>query len=132
MIFSYKGGEIHYSVTGNGFPVVLLHGYLESSEVWDGFVKRLSSRFKVISIDLPGHGLSSVYGEIHTMEFLATAVKELTDSLNLKKIFLTGHSLGGYVTLAFLEFFPEYLSGYCLFHSQPFADSEEAIEKIRR
>ena len=132
MIFSYKGGEIHYSVSGNGFPVVLLHGYLESSEVWNGFEKKLSSRFKIISIDLPGHGLSSVYGEVHTMEFMATAVKELIEDLNLKKIFLTGHSLGGYVTLAFLELFPDYLSGYCLFHSQPFADSSEAIEKRRR
>ena len=132
MIFSFKGGEIHYSDSGNGIPIVLLHGYLESSEVWNGFEEKLIKQFRVISIDLPGHGLSSVYGEVHTMEFMANAVKELIDSLNIKKIFLTGHSLGGYVTFAFLELYPENLSGYCLFHSQPFGDSPEAIEKRER
>jgi pimeloyl-ACP methyl ester carboxylesterase len=66
------------------------------------------------------------------MEFIAMAVKELIAYLNLKKVFLTGHSLGGYVTLAFLELFPESLSGYCLFHSQPFPDSPAALEKRKR
>ena len=132
MFFLFKGSRIHYSESGNGTVLVLLHGYLESSEVWNGFAKKLSSRFRVISVDLPGHGLSDVYGEVHTMEFMATAVKELLDGQNIKQAFLTGHSLGGYVTLAFLELFPEYLSGYCLFHSQPFPDPPEAIEKRRR
>jgi pimeloyl-ACP methyl ester carboxylesterase len=66
------------------------------------------------------------------MEFMATAVKSLVDSLDLNEVFVVGHSLGGYVTLAFLELFPEYLSGYCLFHSQPFADTPAALEKRRR
>jgi pimeloyl-ACP methyl ester carboxylesterase len=132
MIFSYRGGEINYSDSGKGKTIVLLHGYLESSEVWNGFGDRLAEFFRVISIDLPGHGLSSVYGEVHTMEFMAEAVKEILDSLDIKKVFLAGHSLGGYVTLAFLELFPDNLSGYCLFHSQPFADPPAVIEKRRR
>jgi pimeloyl-ACP methyl ester carboxylesterase len=66
------------------------------------------------------------------MEFMATIVKELLDSLGIKKIILTGHSMGGYVTLAFLELFPEILSGYSLFHSQPFPDTPEAVEKRMR
>jgi len=132
MIFSFRGGEINYSDSGKGNTIVLLHGYLESSEVWNGFETRLAEFFRVVSIDLPGHGLSSVYGEVHTMEFMATAVKEIIDSLNIKKVFLTGHSLGGYVALAFLELYPGNLSGYCLFHSQPFADPPAVIEKRRR
>jgi pimeloyl-ACP methyl ester carboxylesterase len=111
---------------------VLLHGYLESSEVWNGFENKLASKFRVISVDLPGHGLSDVYGETHTMEFMATAVKELLDKLIINKVCLIGHSLGGYVTLAFLELFPDYLSGYCLFHSQPFSDPPPALEKRKR
>ena len=83
-------------------------------------------------MDLPGCGLSDVYGEVHSMEFMATAIKELIDYLGIKKVFLTGHSLGGYVTLAFLELFPDHLSGYCLFHSQPFPDTPEALEKRKR
>ena len=132
MFFSYSGGRIHYSDSGNGTVIVLIHGYLESSEVWNGFAEKLKSEFRIISVDLPGHGLSDVYGEVHSMEFMATAVKNLVDSLDLKKVFLVGHSLGGYVALAFLELFPEYLLGYCLFHSQPFADTPAALEKRRR
>ncbi|MCX6326488.1 MAG: alpha/beta hydrolase [Bacteroidia bacterium] len=132
MFFLFRGGRIHYSDSGKGTAIVLLHGYLESSGVWNGFEGKLASKFRIISMDLPGHGLSDVYGEVHTMEFMATAVKELLDTLGVNKAFLIGHSLGGYVTLAFLELFPDYLSGYCLFHSQPFADQPAALEKRRR
>ena len=132
MFLFFRGGRIHYSDSGNGASIVLLHGYLESSEVWNGFEAKLASKFRVISVDLPGHGLSDVYGEVHTMEFMATAVKELLDSMGIKKACIIGHSLGGYVTLAFLELFPDHLSGYCLFHSQPFPDSPEALEKRKR
>jgi pimeloyl-ACP methyl ester carboxylesterase len=132
MFFSYKSHRICYTVSGAGTPIVLLHGYLESSEVWNGFRDKLSSEYRVISVDLPGHGLSDIYEETHSMEFMATVVKELLDSLSIEKVFITGHSLGGYVALAFLELFTGYLSGYCLFHSHPFADSPEAIDKRKR
>jgi len=129
MFFSYKGSRISFSDSGKGVVIVLLHGYLESSEVWNGFKDKLASEFRVVTVDLPGHGLSDIYKETHSMEFMATVVKDLLDSLSIKKGFITGHSLGGYVALAFLELFPDYLSGYCLFHSHPLPDSPEAIEK---
>jgi pimeloyl-ACP methyl ester carboxylesterase len=125
----YNGGKIYYSDTGEGEPVILLHGYLETSEIWSGFGNKLAEKYRVISIDLPGHGLSKLYDESHSMEFMAGAVKGLLDNLNIKKVFLTGHSMGGYVTLAFLELYPELLKGYCLFHSHPFADSPEVVQK---
>jgi len=128
-LFNYKTGRIHFSDRGTGDTIVLLHGYLESSEVWNGFEEKLTSQFRVISADLPGHGSSDNYGETYSMEFMATVVRDLLKHLNIKKVFLVGHSLGGYVTLAFLELFPEYLSGYSLFHSQPFPDSPETLEK---
>jgi pimeloyl-ACP methyl ester carboxylesterase len=129
MIIDFQNKNVFFTDEGKGNVIVLLHGYLESSRVWNGFAEKLSKRFRVISVDLPGHGLSDVYGEVHTMEFLASAVKGVLDKLGVKKAFITGHSLGGYVTLAFLELYPEYLSGYCLFHSQPFPDPPAAIEK---
>ena len=100
--------------------------------MWNGFAEKLSSKFRVISVDLPGHGISDIYGETPYNGVYGRCVKELLDNLGIKKVFLTGHSLGGYVTLAFLELFPDYLSGYCLFHSQPFPDTPEAIEKRKR
>lgn len=132
MVFKYRGREIYYNSTGSGNPVVLLHGYLESSEIWDSFAEKLSAHFRVIRVDLPGHGLSDVYGPVHSMEFMATSVMELLDSLKISKAFICGHSLGGYVSLAFLELFPERLTGYSLFHSHPLADSPQAIEKRHR
>ena len=128
----YNGGKIYYSDTGEGEIIVLLHGYLETSEIWSGFAGKLAKKFRIISVDLPGHGLSKVYSESHTMEFMAGAVKVLLENLNIKKVFLTGHSLGGYVALAFLELYPGMLTGYCLFHSHPFTDRPETIEKRDR
>jgi pimeloyl-ACP methyl ester carboxylesterase len=132
MFFLFNGVKIHYTDEGKGIPVVLLHGYLESSEAWNGFARKMATRFRIISVDLPGHGLSDSFGTIHTMEFIATVVKELTEDLNLNRIFLIGHSLGGYVTLAFLELFPDSLLGYSLFHSQPFPDTPETTDKRLR
>ena len=129
MVFLFEGKRINFNDEGNGLPIVLLHGYLESSEIWNGLKEKLATRFRIISIDLPGHGLSDVYGETHTMEFMAAVVKSVLDNLSVKKVFLVGHSLGGYVALAFLELYPEYLFGYSLFHSHPFADPPEALEK---
>jgi len=129
MFFPYSGGKICYTDSGQGTPVVLLHGYLETAEVWYGFAEKLAEKYRVISLDLPGHGLSDIYGSTHTMEFMANVVKELLDNLRIGNVFMAGHSLGGYVTLAFLELFPDSLSGYCLFHSQPFPDTPETIEK---
>ena len=128
-LFIYKSGRIHFSDKGTGDIIVLLHGYLESSEVWNEFEGKLTSKFRVISIDLPGHGISDIYGETHSMEFMATVIRDLLKHLSIKKVFLSGHSLGGYVALAFLELFPEFLSGYALFHSHPFPDSPETLEK---
>lgn len=132
MFFLYNKRQIHFTDSGRGRVLVLLHGYLESSEIWEGFAGRLSSQFRVITVDLPGHGLSDVYREVHSMEFMADAIKGLIDHLGIEKVFMTGHSLGGYVTLAFLGLYPDRLFGYCLFHSQPFPDTPEALEKRNR
>lgn len=129
MFETVQGRKIWYRDSGEGDPVVLIHGYLESSEVWDGFADRLSQEFRIIAPDLPGHGKSDVYSETHTMEMMAGIVRELLDRLGIKKAFVTGHSMGGYVTLAMLDLYPEYLSGYCLFHSHPLADTPETVEK---
>jgi pimeloyl-ACP methyl ester carboxylesterase len=129
---SYNGGKIHFCDEGKGDAIVLIHGYLESAEIWSGMAYKLSKGYRVITVDLPGHGRSDNCSADYTMEFLAELIKELLDKLNIRKAFITGHSLGGYVTLAFLEKYPDRLSGYCLFHSQPFADTIAATEKRKR
>ena len=128
----YNGGKVYYYDKGEGDTIILLHGYLETSDIWAGFAEKLTRKFRVISVDLPGHGLSKVYSESHTMEFMAGAVKSLMENLHLPKAFIAGHSLGGYVALAFVELYPVMLSGYSLFHSHPFADRPEAVAKRER
>jgi len=129
----YQGRKVYYEVSGKGKPVVLLHGYLESLRIWDGFAGELAQRYMVINIDLPGHGMSEVLGDTHPMEELADAVKKVIAAVVPgKEILLVGHSLGGYVTLAFAEKYPEMLSAFCLFHSHPLADTDEVRQNRRR
>ena len=117
--------SIRFSDSGKGKPVVLLHGYLESLEIWSSFSKRLSDYYRVISLGIPGHGMSGIAGNIHSMDLMAEFVKKLLDSLSVEKFFLIGHSMGGYIALAFAARYPQYLAGYSLFHSTPFADTGE-------
>ncbi len=132
MFLPFCDGKISYTDRGKGRVIILLHGYLETSDIWRSFSEKLAADFRVIAVDLPGHGLSDIFGKEHPMEFMAEAIRELLEYLGIRKAFITGHSLGGYVTLAFLELFPEYLSGYCLFHSHPLADSPETIKNRHR
>jgi len=128
----FSGKEIFFSENGSGFPVVFLHGFLESSAIWEDFSVELSASFRVICPDLPGFGKSPVISEVHTMELMARSVKIILDSLGVEKCIMVGHSMGGYTTLEFARLFPEMLNGFVLFHSQAMADSEEAKENRRR
>ncbi|HOX77830.1 MAG TPA: alpha/beta hydrolase [Bacteroidales bacterium] len=127
-----KTGMLHFRVTGNGPAIVLLHGFLESSEIWKNFARRLSKSFRVILIDLPGHGASGCIGGEHTMDAMAEAVHFVLINLGIKKCVMAGHSMGGYVTLAFAEKYPRMLKGLALFHSHAAADSPETAANRER
>jgi len=132
MTIQFEGIKVSYRAEGRGKPLVLLHGYLESAEVWEPLTERLRGDFRVIAVDLPGHGDSGVGGETHTMEFMAGAVRAVLSDAGEKRVLMIGHSLGGYVALAFAEMFPELLAGYVLFASHPHADTPEAVAKRNR
>jgi pimeloyl-ACP methyl ester carboxylesterase len=117
--------KVRYSDVGKGRVLVLLHGFLGSHEVWSGFSKKLSRRFRVIAIDLPGHGETPCIGYYHSMELLAQSVKAVLDKAGVRRYIIAGHSMGGYVALTFAELFPDNVSGICLFNSTSYADSEE-------
>jgi len=108
--------------------MVLLHGYLESGEIWSSFVKQFPKGFRFIIPDLPGHGASGTWGKVHAMDELARAVNLILVAEGIGKVFLAGHSMGGYVTMAFAALFPEKLLAYSLVHSTPFADTQEKKE----
>jgi pimeloyl-ACP methyl ester carboxylesterase len=121
----YKNETVTFSDTGKGRAVVLLHGYLGSHEIWKWTTENLSKSYRVIAIDLPGHGQTSNFGYAHSMDLMAKCVKAVMDHLRLKKYVIIGHSMGGYVALAFADLFPDSLRGFCLYHSTAYADSDE-------
>lgn len=121
---------LHYEISGNGKePLVLLHGFMENSLIWEEMEPYLSTSFRLIKIDLPGHGQSKTYGEIHPMELMAEEVKNVTDKLQLAPFHILGHSMGGYVSLALAEKFPHLLKSMTLFFSSFLADDEDKKEQ---
>ncbi|MHB1148350.1 MAG: alpha/beta fold hydrolase [Lutibacter sp.] len=126
----HKNTNVHFTSIGKGNAVVLIHGFLENSTMWNEIAKVLSKRNRVIYIDLLGHGQTGNLGYIHTMEDQANMVKAVLNHLRLRKYILIGHSMGGYVTLAFAKLFPESIKGLCLMNSTALPDSEE--KKISR
>lgn len=122
---TFKGINICYTDTGKGTAVVLLHGFLENKTMWIDYAKLLSKTKRVITIDLLGHGNSDCLSYIHTMEEMAEAVKAVLKKCNIRKSYFVGHSMGGYVSLAFAEHFPENIKGICLLHSSARNDSPQ-------
>jgi pimeloyl-ACP methyl ester carboxylesterase len=125
MFVLYKNTQIHFTESGTGTAVVLLHGFLENTTMWNSTVALLSKRYRVVAIDLLGHGKSENLGYVHTMEQMSESVQEVLSHLKIRKTFLIGHSMGGYVALAFAEFFPDNVKGLCLMNSTTRGDSEE-------
>jgi len=121
----YKNTTISYSDQGKGTAVVLLHGYLENKEMWKSFVPELSKKYRIITIDLLGHGKTECLGYVHTMEDQADVVHSVLHDLKIRKAVFVGHSMGGYVALAFAELYPDVMKGLVLLNSTSKADSEE-------
>jgi pimeloyl-ACP methyl ester carboxylesterase len=121
----YKNTTISYSDTGKGTAIVLLHGFLENQKMWDTYVATFAKRNRVITIDLLGHGETGCLGYVHSMEDNADAVHAVLAELRIRKAILVGHSMGGYVALAFAELYPENVKGLVLLNSTARADSAE-------
>jgi pimeloyl-ACP methyl ester carboxylesterase len=120
-----------YSIEGEGPALLLLHGFCEDGSMWDSFKKVFLENYTVICPDLPGFGRSEAFDEI-SMEIMASSLNEILKSENIENCIFVGHSMGGYVAMAFAELFPEKLAGLCLFHSHPFADTEDKKENRRK
>ncbi|MDR2126236.1 MAG: alpha/beta fold hydrolase [Prevotellaceae bacterium] len=120
-----NGVAIRACDTGKGKTIVLLHGYLETMEIWENTITELSKTFRIIALDLPGHGFSGFREGATTMEFMADCIKSLLDKLEISECCIIGHSMGGYVALAFAKKYPETAKALCLFCSTPNADTEQ-------
>ena len=130
MILKYYETPIYYEISGEGPALVLLHGFLESSAMWERMIPVLSQNKTVISIDFPGFGKSGIVDTVHSMELMANIVNQIIKRHFFKNISIIGHSMGGYVALAYCESYPESVANLILLNSTPEADSAE--RKINR
>lgn len=130
MLLNYNHTPIYYEKQGEGPALILLHGFLESSTMWKQLISVLSERKTIISIDLPGHGKSGCISEVHSMELMAELVYKVLEEERIQSATFMGHSMGGYVALAFAEMYNDMVDKLILLNSTPDEDSLE--RKINR
>lgn len=123
---------IHFFEKGEGQPLILIHGYCETGNMWVDFAESLSSEFRVICPDLPGIGNSTILGDQISLEEVAVQLEEWMESNQIENPIVIGHSLGGYVSLALLELLGNRIKAIGLFHSTAFADDLDKKEMRNR
>lgn len=124
--------SLHYTVAGTGPAIMLLHGFPESGTLWQAIGERLSKEFTVIIPDIPGAGQSSLDKEDVSLEDIADSLKLLLEKEGVAHVVLAGHSMGGYIAMAFAEKYPYMLAGISMVHSSAAADNEEKKETRRK
>lgn len=122
--FAFRNCRMRAWEEGRGPAIVFLHGFLEDRSMWE-FLREAFPAFRKIALDLPGHGQSDSLGYLHRMEDMAEVVEALRQKLALRKFHLVGHSMGGYVALAYAEKYPDRLRSIVLLNSSTRADSPE-------
>lgn len=116
--------SVHYKVKGEGQPLILIHGFCETSDIWDLLTEKLSKEIQVVTVDLPGFGRSELPNAEISLEAIGSELNDWVLSNNIKNPIIMGHSLGGYVCLAMLSQKPDLFAGLGLIHSTAKADSE--------
>jgi pimeloyl-ACP methyl ester carboxylesterase len=136
--FQFRNKKIFYHDEGEGDPVILVHGFAEDGNVWNKQLKYLKENFRVIVPDLPDSGATEFVENVISIEDYADVLKALAEEVILKKensstnFCMIGHSMGGYITLAFAEKYAEVLNSFGLFHSSAYSDSDEKIAMRRK
>ncbi len=121
----YKNISVNYTDSGAGSAVIFLHGFLENAAMWESLSAEISKRHRVVTIDLLGHGQTECLGYVHTMEDNADMIFAVLSALKIRKAVFIGHSMGGYVALAFMELYSEKIKGLVLLNSTSKSDNEE-------
>ena len=129
---SYQKGRISYADYGKGKPVLLIHGFGEDSAIWENQVSRFKDEFRLIVPDLAGSGKSDFIPEVFSMDDHADILEQILRTEDIEAADIVGHSMGGYIALAFAEKYHERMTGLCLFHSTAYADTEEKKESRRK
>lgn len=130
--FNYNGSSIAFSVNGSGPTVLFLHGFGEDHTYWASAGQQLEQYYRVILMDTPGTGMAVLGAALHSIETLADSVAALVEYLAIDRLCIIGHSMGGYIALAFAAKYGSKLSGLGLMHSTAYPDSEEKKQTRRK
>lgn len=98
--------HLYYRTVGRGTPLVLIHGYGNSGQVWQPVLPYLAQQHQVFIVDLPGYGQSKLHGEWHLRE-MAPLLAQWLDKLQLPTATLLGHSMGGAIAIHLAAYAPE-------------------------
>jgi len=132
-IFELSGYRLFTKIEGEGSPLLLLHSYWGSHVLFDPLTIALSKHRMVIRIDLPGHGNSGIPPADYTFDHFAPVLNELLIRLNIPgKISIVGHSMGGYIALAFASKYPDRISALVLMHSPVISADTQSIKQRER
>jgi len=118
--------EIAYEDVGCGPAIVLIHGYPFNRSLWADQVTALADRYRVLTLDLRGHGETEASAGTSTMKLMAQDVSALMDELRIDRAVVGGLSMGGYVALAFYQLFPHRVEKLLLADTRAQADTKEA------
>lgn len=116
---------IHHNVFGDGPPLVFIHGFCETGNIWNSLIPKISKEFQIITLDLPGFGKSDLAQSEISIEEIGIEINDWLYKNGFRNSVLMGHSLGGYVTLAMVAQNPELFSGFGLVHSTAKADTAD-------
>lgn len=120
-----NGFNMFYREKGSGIPLLLIHGFPLTGNIWDPQIDVLSAKVRVVVPDLRGFGKSEVTEGTYFMELFAHDLKGLLDTLGIEKAVFTGISMGGYIAFAFYRLFPSSVRALVLLDTKAGADSEE-------
>jgi pimeloyl-ACP methyl ester carboxylesterase len=122
----YQSSKIFYRIIGKGNPMILLHGFGEDGDIWVNQMEALKNYYTLIIPDLPGSGRSELVADM-SIEGMGEVIKEIIIkemTAPTDQVCVIGHSMGGYITLALAEKYPQLLNAIGLVHSSAYADDD--------
>jgi pimeloyl-ACP methyl ester carboxylesterase len=125
---SFRDHELVYEIRGTGSSVMLVHGFTEDRRIWDPLLAGIENKYQWIIPDIPGSGDSAYNNSLNRISDFAEFIGAILENEKINELVLIGHSMGGYISLAFAEKYPEKIRALGLFHSSSYSDSEEKKE----
>jgi pimeloyl-ACP methyl ester carboxylesterase len=129
----FRNTKLSYYTFGSGKPLLLMHGFAEDHSIWQHQIEHLSKNYLVIAPDLFGAGNSEYLNDENvSIESYAQAIKEIIKAEKIDRFIMIGHSMGGYISLAYLRLYPDDLAGIGFVHSTIFADDDQKVETRKK